>query len=140
MNVRGKLGRRTASIVLLGLVAGLPVRFAPAVQAPVAGPINQHPAGLFNGPLEMDPIQAQRQLKALNEARQKLLVRDADRLLRLALELRDEVAASGADHLTPVQLRKLGDMEKLARSVREKMSYSATGGPEVNEPRMPGLP
>ena len=50
------------------------------------------------------------------------MVADAGKLLKLAQELNDEVAASNTGSLTPEQLRKIAEIEKLARSVKERMT------------------
>jgi hypothetical protein len=71
----------------------------------------------------------------MNRERHKNIVRDSDKLLKLAAELDLEIRASGSESLTPVQLRKLADIEKLARSVKEKMSYAVPGpSPELSLP------
>ena len=68
-------------------------------------------------------------MRALNAERQKLLVADTDRLLKLAAELDAEVSRDHPDSLTVDQLRRLAEIEKLARSVKEKMSTSVRGIP-----------
>jgi len=75
-----------------------------------------------------------KRIKLLNAERQKTLVSDADRLLKLAKELNDEVAANDSASLNGQQLRKLDEIGKLAKSVKEKMSYSMGGYPSVNSP------
>lgn len=71
--------------------------------------------------VEMDPMMAERRLLALNIQRQKQMVSDSNKLLKLAKELSDEVAASKAGSLNPDQLRKLAEIEKLARNVKQRM-------------------
>jgi hypothetical protein len=56
-----------------------------------------------------------------NEDRQKRLVSDTQRLVRLASELKAEVASSGAESLTPEMQKKMDEIEKLAKSVKDKM-------------------
>ncbi|MGB0064721.1 MAG: hypothetical protein WBP85_09775 [Terracidiphilus sp.] len=70
---------------------------------------------------DKDHITAERQKIALNLQRQKQLVTDSDKLLKLAKELNDEVAVAGPGPLTQEQLDKLNKIEKLARSVKEGM-------------------
>jgi hypothetical protein len=70
-----------------------------------------------------------RRLRALNMERQKQMVADASKLLRLAKELNDEVASTTSETFTPDQLRKIAEIEKLARNVRERMA-SAVGTPQ----------
>lgn len=66
-------------------------------------------------------MNGKRQL-ALNIERQKRMVADTNKLLKMARELNDEVAASNAGTLTPEQLHKIAEIEKLARSVKERMT------------------
>ena len=61
-------------------------------------------------------------VRMLNAARQSSMVSDADKLLKLARELDEEIAASNSSTLTQAQLRKVAKIEKLARSVRVGMS------------------
>jgi len=74
-----------------------------------------------------DPIQYERLLRALNADRQKALVSDTNKLLRLANELNSEIARSNTDTLTPSQLHKMAEIEKLAHNVKDKMSTSVRG-------------
>jgi hypothetical protein len=83
-----------------------------------------------------DPVMAERRIRALNAERQKQMVSDANKLLKLARELNDEVASANSGAFTPDQLRKIGEIEKLARSVRERMT---SGVGESNIAPAPGL-
>jgi len=65
---------------------------------------------------------------ALNIERQKEMVSDTNKLLRLARELNEEVAANNSSGLTEDQIHKIAQIEKLARSVKEKMA-DGTGQP-----------
>ena len=81
------------------------------------------------GPLtadEYDPVMTERRLRALNMERQKEMVSDTNKLLKLARELNTEVAGQKSDTLTPDQLHKIAEIEKLARNVRDRMA-SAVG-------------
>ncbi len=78
-----------------------------------------------------------KQLRALNEERQRALVSDTARLLALAKELNGEVGGDPPDSLTAAQLRKVAEIEKLARSVKDKMSYAISSGPEIQIPVAP---
>jgi hypothetical protein len=68
-----------------------------------------------------DSLMAERRAKMLNNERRKSLVSDSDKLLKLATELNSEIAHSNSGSLTPDQLRKVAEIEKLARGVRDKM-------------------
>jgi len=85
------------------------------------------------GPLassdDYDPAMMARRLRALNMERQKEMVSDTNKLLKLARELNAEVAGQRSDALTVDQLRKIAEIEKLARNVKERMA-SAVGQPQ----------
>lgn len=83
---------------------------------------------------DRDPMFAERQLRALNVERQKSLVSDTDKLVKLAQELNTEIEGSNPSALTAGQLRKIGDIEKLAHNVKQKMSISYSGGPTFDDP------
>jgi hypothetical protein len=70
--------------------------------------------------------------KRLNEDRQKRLKEDTDRLLKLATELKEYVDKTNQNILSLDVIKKTEEIEKLAKSVREKMK-TAYGTPE--EPR-----
>lgn len=83
---------------------------------------------------DYDPILAQRQRAALNAERQKEMVSDTNKLLKLARELNYEVTASGTSTLTPDDLHRLAEIEKLARSVKEKMAVEGQATPPMGRP------
>ncbi len=74
------------------------------------------------------------QLRELNQERQKQMVADANKLLKLARELNDEISAANRGTLTPDQLRKIAKIEKLARSVKERMTIGV-GQPALLAPQ-----
>jgi hypothetical protein len=83
---------------------------------------------------DYDPMMAERRIRALNIERQKQMVSDAAKLLKLAQELNSEVAAANSGEFTPDQLRKIGEIEKLARNVRERMAAAVGEAPNVMSP------
>ena len=89
--------------------------------------------GQQGGPFDDDDFVARRQLKALNAERQKMMISDTVKLLKLAQELNAEIETSEGAALTPEQARKLTNIEKLARNVKRKMSESVVSGPWVHE-------
>jgi hypothetical protein len=115
-------------ILILGSLAA-----EPSGQQPNPNRLNQLPRSPYDGFASGDPLLAARQLHALNAERQKALVSDTDRLLKLAQELNSEIGSSNQVALTEVQLRKIADIEKLARNVKQKMSISFVGGPSFQE-------
>jgi hypothetical protein len=56
-----------------------------------------------------------------NTERQRRLVGDTERLLTLTNQLKALIASSGSENLTPEMLRQMDEIEKLARSVKNKM-------------------
>jgi hypothetical protein len=72
----------------------------------------------------------------MNVERQKQMVADTNKLLKLARELKDEVASSRSDSFTPDQLHRIAEIEKLARSVKDRMAEGV--GPAQQAP--PFLP
>lgn len=71
-----------------------------------------------------DPMERQRQekmAKARNSDRQKQLVQDTNKLLSLAKELKEEVDKSNSDTLSVDVVKKAGEIEKLAKSVKDRM-------------------
>jgi hypothetical protein len=74
-------------------------------------------------------VEDEKRLRLLNADRQKSMVADTNRLLKLAQELDAEVGSANSDALNPAQLRKVAEIEKLAHNIREKMSTSVRGIP-----------
>ena len=70
--------------------------------------------GSMSGMGDTDPIEEERRLRALNAERQKSLVSDTNKLLKLAHELNDEVNATKSDSLDPQELTQVAEIEKLA--------------------------
>src|SRR6266567_197237 len=112
---------RCAAVVLLIIVIpisaqspGIPV-FQPNDQGqssqrrPLQPPVYNAPA----------PWEARR-ITALNVMRHKAMVSDTDKLLLLAKELNAD-----AENMSPIErVHKAAEIEKLAKSVKEKMSYA----------------
>ena len=64
---------------------------------------------------------ARKQRRALNLQRQRQLVSDTDKLVRLATELRSDVNGPKPAEISAANAQKADEIEKLAKSVREKM-------------------
>jgi len=73
-----------------------------------------------------DPSEEARRLRALNVERQKRVVSDANKLLKLTNEFNSEIARANSDSLTQAQLRKLAKIEKLAHDLKTNMSAGVT--------------
>lgn len=65
-------------------------------------------------------LQAQKR----NELRQQDIVKDTAKLLTLAQELKVEVDKSNKDQMSMSVIKKAEEIEKLAKSVKEKMKGS----------------
>lgn len=78
-----------------------------------------------------DRAMEEKRLNALNAERQKTMVADANKLVKLAAELNADVNGKSEGQLTADQLRKVAEIEKLAHSIREKMSTSVKPAPSM---------
>jgi hypothetical protein len=129
----------------LGFALLLAVPCGAQIIRPSAPSLPTEPSGAPLGSLEdrglpsSDPVERARQVRAYNAERQKSLVSDTNKLLKLARELDEEVARAKPDSLTPAQLHKVAEIEKLARGVKEKMGSSGPGRPAFPVPLMPQL-
>lgn len=122
--------------MLFGVVIllGIPVAAqSPFPQLPSSGDVRYGQHSPDSGsPFPQDPNSPeQKRLRALNAQRQKDLVSDAEKLLKLAKELNDEMAQGSSGALKRDQLHKVEEIAKLAKSVREKMSFTAGGFPPL---------
>ncbi|MDQ2832268.1 MAG: hypothetical protein M3Y50_00695 [Acidobacteriota bacterium] len=117
-----------AGVILLGarsgkLNAGVPVAQTgsqtgtPAGSPAVGLPGTGHAAGEDTG----SPQLAERQEKARNTDRQKRLVADTEKLLILATDLKQEVGKTNKEVMSVDVIKKAEEIEKLARSVKDRM-------------------
>jgi hypothetical protein len=83
------------------------------------------PPPLFGEPNDpRDPLQRQRlekMEKARQTERQQRLVQDTDKLLDLAKQLKEQVDKSNKDMLSIDVVKKAAEIEKLAKSVKDRM-------------------
>lgn len=56
-----------------------------------------------------------------NDERQRRIVSDTEKLVALTSQLKAEVASTGAGSMSPEMLKQMEEVEKLAKSVKEKM-------------------
>jgi hypothetical protein len=96
--------------------------------APAAGPdaTAQFPPHTGDIGQERQRDEAERKMereqqKKLNQERQAELKRDTDKLFQLATQLKQAVDKSSENTLSLDVIKKAGEIEKLAKSVREKM-------------------
>lgn len=62
-----------------------------------------------------------RQAQKRNDERQQDIVNDTAKLLKLTQQLKDELAKNNKDPMSLTTIRKTEEIEKLARTVKEKM-------------------
>jgi len=75
-------------------------------------------------PGEDDPMLrqfSQSQVMKRNDMRQKLIVADTARLVTLAQQLKDEADKGTINKTSPAFARKVEEIEKLAKTVKDKM-------------------
>lgn len=70
----------------------------------------------------------------LNVVRRKSMITDAEKLLRLAKELSDDATAGGTILAPAVRVHKAAEIEKLAKNVKEKMTYVVGDTPDATGP------
>ena len=107
-----------------------------APRGPGVQPIGQRVGGGLEEMGTVDPIETEKRLRALNAERQKSMVSDTNKLLKLASELNAEINRENPDSLTPAQLSRLAEIEKLAHRVKDKMSTSVRGVPVFQQPTL----
>ena len=131
-------GLPVCAAMLLALLAALPCGAqSGSTQAPHTNPIPHlmgQGVGEFGDPSGAPSLENERLLRALNADRQKSLVSDTNKLLRLVNELNAEIARANTGSLTPSQVRRVAEIEKLAHNVKEKMSTSVRGTPAFRAP------
>ena len=128
-------GELLCIVLLLAVQAGAQAHGTPSLPTlPSGAPVgSREDYGIPSN----DPLEEARRLRALNYAREKGMVSDAKKLLKLTTELNAEIAVANSGVLTPAQLQKLAKIEKLAHSVSEKMRAAAAFMPGNQSPPSP---
>jgi len=135
----GRQGQRAIALTFCLLLL-LPILLGRAQQS---NPLGLHVAQQVRNPPNSpgsdvpDSFEDADRLRLLNAERQKSMVSDTEKLVRLVNELNDEIARNSQDTLTPMQLHKVAEIEKLARNVKEKMSTSLASPPLYRPPPFP---
>lgn len=128
------LSFRIAAAALL--IVGLMAAQSPGTQGPPFPP-RQQVHDLSSGFGEIN-VQA-RQVKLLNDQRQKVIVADSERILQLARELDADATSEIPTFSVAERMHKAEEIEKLAKTVREKMT-NAVGVPPPPNPYAPWEP
>jgi hypothetical protein len=139
--MKSKAGRNLAMVAIsaVAFFVALPghAQFAPLGGGQLGSVPGTRPQNDVDGAVERNPNWSQDRLRLLNAERHKSMVSDSEKLLKLARQLDAEIASNSTDELTPEELHKVGEIEKLARSVKAKMAQSFGGGPEVRPSAIP---
>ena len=123
-SLRARLPRWVVAALLLGSSISAQSPGVPQVSAAEGGQTgSRFPQQQPSSPLP--PSMDQKRISVLNRMRQKAIIDDATRLLILAQELNTESAAMPSAE----RIHKAAEIEKLAKSVKEKMSYAVGDNP-----------
>jgi hypothetical protein len=70
-----------------------------------------------------DVAEQQKRQKLINAARQKSIQSDTEKLLKLASALKAETESPNSGQDLPLQMNQWSQIERLARSIKDRMSY-----------------
>jgi hypothetical protein len=93
----------------------------------VSGWQTQHPEPLSDPAADhdrqviVDDSAEVRQAKLLRVQRQKQLISDSDKLLKLATDLKQQIDNTPAEKLSADSVKKAAEIEKLAHSLRQRL-------------------
>jgi len=142
--LRGSLRRVLCAIPLLAMMVALPsgAQVSNAGQFPSGNGQSRQRTPRSAPTEDMDqpiagspgmPVFMERRLRQLNAVQHKSMVDDTDKLLKLVTELNSEISRTNTSTLTPEQLRKVAEIEKLAHNVKDKMRTSVRSAPDFEE-------
>jgi len=117
-------------LMLAVLCACVSPGLTPQVQQP--DPFGQAGRQRGQGNREMDPAEKRMQderFRALNKERQQKLKEETEKLLKLATELKESVDQTNENILSLEVIRKAEQIEKLAKSVKDRMKLEQTPNP-----------
>lgn len=112
----------------LALLLGAPI----AAQSPGSPGIPLHLQDLSRPNFPHDPASlpetamTAREVKLLNIERQKTIISDTQKILALARELNADSSSPDSTMSNAQRMHKADEIEKLAKNVREKMTYAIT--------------
>jgi hypothetical protein len=116
------VGKARSSFVVVFLLAStLNSENMPASQLPSVQQESPQRRGIGEPPEPEVERMHKEQLKRANKARQQALKKDTDDLLKMATELKQYVDKTNENVLSLDVLRKAEAIEKLAKSVKDKM-------------------
>jgi len=120
------------SALLLAVLLALPgvAQYPPHPRGPAQQSSGDAMGSLVEESSPVDLSERQKRVREMNAARQKAIVADTEKLLKLARELKDEIGSTNLDQLVSAEVSKLAEIEKLAHSIKEKMSFPVQLAPE----------
>jgi len=108
--------------------------FHGTMQQPIGQPgLAPAPSNGGDGNFQMDA----KRLEALNADRQRSMVADTDKLVKLAAKLNAQINGAHPVALSDAQLRMVAEIEKLAHSIREKMTTPVGRTPGMGPSALP---
>lgn len=122
-----------------GLVLALLAILCLAPRTPAQNSPYPYGGGHFPRPQMQDPMgppaggdfgnaqMQEKRLAAFNAERQKTMVSDTNKLVKLAAQLNSQINGTHPASLTEDQLRMVAEIEKLAHNIREKMTTPING-------------
>jgi hypothetical protein len=125
--LKARLGGACAGLVFLAAFACVAQDFRPEKANVVVPGLNALPDANAQMESHEKPSKEQK-YEAANSERKKQIVDDSDKLLTMAIALKAEVDKTTKDTLSLNVIRKADEIEKLARSVKEKMKLSVGPG------------
>ena len=111
-----------AFVVFIFAATTLTAQMAPIQRPPQGPPPDLPQATRPVPPSEIEEQAARERLKKANLQRQAQLKADTDKLLELSKQLKEYVDKTNENVLSVDVVRKAEEIEKLARSVKQKMS------------------
>jgi hypothetical protein len=105
-----------------GVIAMTFGSLALAQSAPQSPPSNDHAASSSSDTKKADATSPAAPPSAPVDPAQAQLIADTEKLLKLSQELKAEVAKSDKDTLSLSVIRKADEVEKLAKSLRDRMN------------------
>jgi hypothetical protein len=128
MTLNLSLAQKTGPLLAILLLAGAALAGRAQTSFGGGAPIDSAQIGTRypgkTAAVDADETQEVRRIHQLNIARQKSMVSDAEKLLVLARELNAGVGAAGNVLSAAQRMKMAADIERLAHSVKEKMSYA----------------
>ena len=109
------------ALVLLALLGAATIASTQQIHLPPA--VSQGP-GMANVPVTYGDSVQKQQAQAANQQRQAEIKRDTEKMFQLTAELKQSLATSGQDVLSMDDLKKVEQIEKLAKAVKTKMKQS----------------